>query len=478
MGGKDTDSFGYVDPQQCFAEKHSTPFGVDFDMDQMKAMVQDADPVAVKRVAEAWEALNKDLVGGGGIKESLDTAVQHVLAHWEGESADLFRQRAQFISQQVTDSAKYATNTAQSLKGAAAVLEDVKPTIMAMEKPSKLASGADFVGNLGDRDGGPAADNAIRGGASSQQALDDNAGSLSEGKERQLKMAAQMEILGAAYNSRAAEMGSWVPKPKPPNGHRNDEDGYPGDPGGIPPAAVVVPTGSAPRSPQGATSGTARGGQVGTISPSKPVAPPSGITGGAHKPAAPQPQVGTAIDGVSGGRTVAPTGGGVAPVAGGSASSGGTVNGGAGLGGGVAGGAAGAGAARGGMAGRAGAAGMAGRAAGGGLGGAAGAGAGKGGAAARTGGMARQSGGVVGGTPKGGAGAGRGTAGGSGLLRSRGAAGAGAGAVRRGGMVGAPGARTGRPNDEEQREGERPDYLVEDEETWAPQTNAAPRVIE
>ncbi|WP_229859810.1 hypothetical protein [Streptomyces poonensis] len=45
-------------------------------------------------------------------------------------------------------------------------------------------------------------------------------------------------------------------------------------------------------------------------------------------------------------------------------------------------------------------------------------------------------------------------------------------------MVGAPGSRTGRPNDQEQREGERPDYLVEDEETWAPQTNAAPRVIE
>jgi hypothetical protein len=45
-------------------------------------------------------------------------------------------------------------------------------------------------------------------------------------------------------------------------------------------------------------------------------------------------------------------------------------------------------------------------------------------------------------------------------------------------MVGVPGARTGRPKDQEQREGERPDYLVEDEETWAPQTNAAPRVIE
>ncbi|GAA4075281.1 hypothetical protein [Streptomyces shaanxiensis] len=481
MGDNNTDNYEYVDPQQCFAEKHSTPFGVDYDMDQMKAMVQDADPVAVKRVAEAWEALSKDLVGAGGIKESLDTAVQHVLAHWEGKSADLFRQRAQVISQKVTDSSKYADNTARSLKGAAAVLEDVKPTIMAMEKPGKLASGADFVGNLGDRDGGPAADNAIRGGASSQQALDDNAGSLSEGKERQLKMAAQMEILGAAYNSRAAEMGSWKAKPKPPGPDKyDDREDYPGDPGGIPPAAVVVPTGSAPRSPQNATSGTARGAQVGTISPSKPVAPPSGITGGAHKPVAPQPQVGTAIDGVSGGRTVAPAGGGVSPVGGGSASPGGTVNGGGGGGvvGGAVGGAAGAGAARGGMAGRAGAAGMAGRAGAGGMGGAAGAGAAKGGAAARTGGMARQSGGVVGGTPKGGAGAGRGTAGGSGLLRSRGAAGGGAGAVRRGGMVGAPGARTGRPNDEEQREGERPDYLVEDEETWAPQTNAAPRVIE
>ncbi|MGW6907659.1 WXG100 family type VII secretion target [Streptomyces sp. NPDC054940] len=470
MGDKKTDDYEYVDPQQCFAEKHSTPFGVDFDMDQMKAMVQDADPVAVKRVAEAWEALNKDLVGGGGIKESLDTAVQHVLAHWEGESAALFRQRAQEISQKVTDSAKYATNTAQSLKGAAAVLEDVKPTIMAMEKPGKLASGADFVGNLGDRDGGPAADNAIRGGASSQQALDDNAGSLSEGKERQLKMAAQMEILGAAYNSRAAEMGSWR-RGRVVEGDRE----YPGDPGGIPPAAVVVPTGTAPRSPQAATTGTARSGQTNTVSSSKPVTPPSGITGGAHKPTAPQPQVNTAIDGVSGGRTVAPTVGGANTVGGGTTGGSG-VGGGPGVGG-AAGGAVGAGAARGGTVGRAGGAGMAGRPGAGGMGGAAGAGAAKGGAA-RTGAMARQSGGVVGGTPRTGAGAGRGTTGGSGLHGSRGAAGRGAGAVRKGGMVGAPGARTGRPQDEEQRESERPDYLVEDEETWAPQTNVAPRVIE
>jgi hypothetical protein len=45
-------------------------------------------------------------------------------------------------------------------------------------------------------------------------------------------------------------------------------------------------------------------------------------------------------------------------------------------------------------------------------------------------------------------------------------------------MAGAPGSRNGRAKDEEQREGQRPDYLVEDEETWTPQRNVAPRVIE
>lgn len=474
MGDKDTDNYEYVDPQQCFAEKHTTQFGLNYDMDQMKDMVRNADPAAVKRVAEAWGALSKDLVGGGGIKESLDTAVQHVLAHWEGESADLFRQRAQEISQKVTDSAKYSDNTKQSLMGAAAVLAEVKPAILAMEKPSGLSSAGDFLGDLGDRDAS-GADNAIKNGAGSQQALDNNEGSLSAGREAQLKMAAQMEILGAAYNSRAREMGSW----RRERVVEDDRD-YPGDPGGIPPAPLIVPTGTAPRSPQGGSAGSARGGQSSMIGSSKPVTPPSGITGGAHKPTAPQPHVGTAIDGVSGGRPGAsPVGGGTTTVGGGSTSGGG-VGGGAGVVGGAAGGALGAGAARGGMAGRAGAAGMAGRAGAGGTGGATGAGAAKGGAA-RAGGMARQSGGVVGGTPRGGAGASRGTAGGSGLHSSRGAAsaaGRGAGATRRGGMVGVPGARTGRPNDQEQREGERPDYLVEDEETWAPQTNVAPRVIE
>ncbi|MFI6439475.1 hypothetical protein [Streptomyces sp. NPDC050759] len=466
------DNFEYAPANQCFAAKHTTMFGVDFDMDQMKEMVRNADPATVKSVARGWADLHSDLVGGGGIKETLDAAVEHVLAHWEGESAELFKQRAQLIGKKITDSSTYAQNVSQSLTGAAVILEKVKPTVLAMEKPSAVSSGMDFIGNMGHRDAS-ATDDAIKSGGSSQEALDKNAGSLSEGREAQLRMAAQMEVLGAAYNSRAAEMGSWSQKlPAKPGGRREESEDYPPDPGGAAPAPVMVPTELAPRSPKAVTAGTARSGQTGTISSSKPVAPPSGITGGAHKPTSTQPGVGTAIDGISGGRTGAPTIGGAGTVGGASAAGVGGVGGvggSAGFVGGAVGGAAGASAAR------AGAAGMAGR---GGVGGVGGAGAAKGGASGRVGGTARN--GVVGGTPKSGAGAGsgRGTAGGSGLHGSRGAAGRGANAVRKGGMVGAPGGRKGRPEDEEQRENERPDYLVEDEETWAPQTDAAPRVIE
>ncbi|MET9457065.1 hypothetical protein ABZY05_18550 [Streptomyces canus] len=477
MGDKDVDDFEYVETNQCISAQHTTPFGLNYDMDQMKDMVRDADPGTVTRVAKAWESLSQDLVGPGGIKESLDAAVEHVLAHWEGQSADLFRERAQVIGKKITDSSKYATHTSISLHGAAAKLDEIKPAVLAMEKPGKVSSTLDYIGNMGDRDDS-GANNALKSGAGSQEALDGNAGSLSEGREAQLRMAVKMEALGAAYNSRAAEMGSWR-KGNPVN----DREDYPGEPGGVAPAPVVVPAVTETGSPRQATTGTARTGQVSSIGSSKAVAPPSGITGGAHKPTTTQPQVGTAIDGVAGGRTGAPSTGGISTVGGGTA--GGGVGGGAGFVGGAAGagaaarggmvGRAAAGAGAGGMAGRAGGAGAGGMAGRAGAGGVGGAGAAKG-AAGRVGGTAR--GGVVGGTPKSGGGAGRGTAGGSGLHSSRGAAGKGASAVRKGGMAGVPGSRTGRRKEDEQHEGERPDYLVEDEETWTPQTNAAPRVIE
>ncbi|MFI0512928.1 hypothetical protein ACH3Y9_21715 [Streptomyces sp. WSLK1-5] len=459
--------YDYTEMNMCFNEKHTTPFAAGRNMDEMKAMLQHAKPHLVTAVAEGWKGLSAQLTT---IQTEFEKEVARIQAHWKGAAADRFAAKAQQVSKSIGDTAKYASHTSTAMANAGATLGHIKPEVMAMEKPSKLSSAMNSLGDGFTRsDDGLNKDLAAGKGA--QDALDANDDDLSAGREAQLKMAAKMEMLGASYNSQAKAMGSWQRK-----SGVGDESDHPGDPGGITPTPIVMPTERSPRSPQKVSSGTVRTAQTGGISFSKPVAPPSGVTGGAHKPAPPTGNVGTAIDGIAGGRTGVPATGGPGALGGG------TAAGGSGFVGGAIGGAVGgAGAARGGMVGRAGTAGMAGRAGAGSggmagrAGGLGGAGAAKG-AAGRVGGTAR--GGVVGGTPKSGAGAGRGTAGGSGLHSSRGAAGKGASAVRKGGIAGAPGSRTGRRKEDEQREGERPDYLVEDEETWTPQTNAAPRVIE
>ncbi|MFE2216933.1 hypothetical protein ACFW93_33995 [Streptomyces canus] len=459
--------YDYTEMNMCFNEKHTTAFASGKDMDEMKAMLQHAKPHLVSGVAEGWRGLSTQLTS---IQAEFEKEVARIQEHWKGAAAERFAAKAKQVSKSIGDTAKYASHTSTAMANAGSTLSRIQPEVMSMEKPGKVSSALNSLGDGFTRsDDGLNKDLAAGKGA--QDALDANHDDLSAGREAQLKMAAKMETLGASYNSQTKAMGSWQRKPGV-----GDETDYPGDPGGIAPTPVVMPTARSPRSPQSVSSGTARAAQTSAISSSKSVAPPSGVTGGAHKPTTPTGNVGTAIDGISGGRTGAPTIGGTGTAGGGTAGGGG-FGGGAGYVGGAVGGAAGAGAARRGMVGRAGAAGagaagMAGRAGAGGVGGA---GAAKGGAG-RVGGTAR--GGVVGGTPKSGAGAGRGTTGGSGLHSSRGAAGKGASAVRKGGIAGAPGSRTGRRKEDEQREGERPDYLVEDEETWTPQTNAAPRVIE
>ncbi|GAA2510167.1 hypothetical protein GCM10010406_53200 [Streptomyces thermolineatus] len=485
--------YEYTEPTACYAGKHSTPFSGKT-LPEMKKMVANAKPGEVERVSKAWKDIETKLVGGSGVKETFDAAVEAVLQHWEGAAADAFRARAKVISQKITDSAKYAHNTSVAMKGAAHALNEYKPVIDNMEMPSTLDSAGDFIGDGGDRsDAGLKAD--LGNNVSTEDALGKHRDSLSAGKERQLEAAIVMEQLGAAYNSQTMAMGSWRQR-----GGREDLEDYPGDPGGVPPVAAVVPVSPAVSRPKPSAVGGGGGTPgTGTITPSKPVAPPrdSAVIGGAQKPVpVSKPQVGTVIDGVSGGVGGGSVGGGAAPGGSGGSVSGGAVGGGIAGGGaaGVVGGARGIGGAGGrgaagvgGAAGRGavsgGAAGRGGAVGGGrpGMPGAAGAPAGgrSGAAAGRGGGLARQRGGVVGGTP-GTGGAARGTAGGSGLHRSRGAAQAAGGAGRPGGPMGAgvPRGRSDREREENRREGERPDYLVEDEETWATPRNVTPRVVD
>ncbi|MGW0418789.1 hypothetical protein [Streptomyces sp. NPDC003015] len=458
MAGKDKNiDYDYVEMNMCFNEKHTTPFSGGKNMDEMKAMVRHARPDLVEDVVTGWRGVQAQLTT---IQGDFEKEVARIQEHWKGAAADGFAAKAKQVSKSIGDTSKYAGHTALAMANAAYTLGKVKDDVLAMKKPGTVSSLFNSAGDGFTRseDG---TNKDIAAGRGAQDVLDRNHDDLSAGREAQLAMAAKMETLGASYNSQAKAMGSWNRKPP-----IESEKDYPGDPGGITPTPVATPSVGSPRSPQKVSASTARRAQTGNISQSKSVSAPSGITGGAHQSTAPVHNVGTAIDGISGGHTGTPTVSGGGGVGGGSA--GGSVGGGAGVVGGGAGLVGGVAGARGAMVGRPGVGGMPGRAG-------AGAGAAE---SARPGGSARQSGGISGGTPKAGAGTGRGTAGGSGLHNSRGAAGRGAGAVRKGGVAGTPIGRNGRPKDEEQRERERPDYLVEDEETWTPQRNVAPRVIE
>ncbi|MFI5754498.1 hypothetical protein [Streptomyces sp. NPDC051569] len=454
-------------------------------MDQMKAMVVGANPGEVHNVATGWGDVNTKLVGeggGGGVRQAFLAAVDEVLEHWEGDAADAFRARAQVIGVKIQDGAKYAEYTSTAMRSAATVLETIKPEVEAMEKPGTLDSWGDTISDgLSRDDAGLKADQSK--GMSTQDALDRNKDDLSAGKEAQLRMAVKMEQLGAAYASQAKAMGSWRK-----GGSLKDDDDYPGDPGGIAPVPIVaVPTEGGPRlvgrAPAGG--GVAGGGTGGSAVAPSPNSPRlgGGIGGGSPSRGSSPSGVGTDVDGIvsagprGGGAGVGPGGGaaGSAGVIGGGPGS--TAGAGAGLGAGgfpgVPG--VGAGVGRGGsvVGGSAGTGAGAGRP-GMGAGGGAGAGAGRAGAAGGRGPLARAKGGTVGAaggrpSPAGGAG--------SGLHGSRG--GSAEGRKTSGTSNGAhgPGA-TGKGRDKDKNGKQRPDYLVEDEETWVTQQNVTPRTIE
>ena len=327
--------YDYTEMNMCFNEKHTTAFAGGKNMDEMKAMLQHAKPQLVSGVAEGWRGLSAQLTS---IQAEFEKEVARIQEHWKGVAAERFAAKAKQVSKSIGDTAKYASHTSTAMANAGSMLSRIQPEVMSMEKPGKVSSALNSLGDGFTRsDDGLNKDLAAGKGA--QDALDANHDDLSAGREAQLKMAAKMETLGASYNSQTKAMGSWNKLPR-----RDDEQDYPGDPGGIAPTPVPVPTARSPRSPQSVTSGTARTAQTSGISSSKSVTPPSGVTGGAHKPTAPTGNVGTAIDGISGGRTGGPTLGGTGTVGGGTAGGGG-LGGGAGFVGGAVGGAAGAGAA-------------------------------------------------------------------------------------------------------------------------------------
>jgi len=480
------------------------------DLIPLKRMVEHSNPGRLHEVSDHWKSVETELRSAA---EDLQKAVQHASEHWEGTAAQGFTTRAGQIQTSIANTADHAANTSSAMKFAGDALQQTKDTMGKVRVPSSFESGAKWVSDLGDRsDAQFKAD--LASGMDRFAAVNKNRDELSATEISHQYAIGIMEHLGPQYTQAAAYLKT------PPDGIDGGE-GYPPKPENPTPQQITPQPTPQPHYPE--SPNTPPSNQPGHIDPHTP-------TGPGH-PTMPTPPIGTppigtqtppvvhvpgtGIDHLPPSPTVNPPGIGTPPVGGGPGIGGGggglggpgVGGGGGGLGGGgfpggLGGGLGGLGGGRGGSTGSTSRPGGAGSTSGGGTGaggrgagsGAAGTGAagqGRGGAPGMGGmhapsggagggkgaggkggsGLVRRGGGTVGGARAGGASGRAFTEGGSGLGKGRGQNGApGAGGAH--GMGGAAG------NKKKGKNGNRPDYLVEDEDTWRTGGSANPPVIE
>ncbi|MEV0369891.1 hypothetical protein AB0I10_08725 [Streptomyces sp. NPDC050636] len=434
-------------------------------INDLRAMIENANPGAIETSGQHWRASADRLAGEdgrGGIRKAFTDAVEHASAHWEGSAAEAFRREAGKVLEKIDRTYGHSRNVESSLIGSreygsegsvAHSLREAKKAMSKIHDPGNWEKMKDDKG-----DDSQFHQDMANPKMDARMALELNRDNLSLSKERQVEAVIVMDELAANYavHTKGYREGPGEPPPQgdwptPPSNHKQ-------------PPPVNMPDTSASRPdpseyqtnmPNGVGGGHAVPPGFGGPNISRPDVPvTTGLDGVAGGTMTPPPSAG-AIGGGAGVGHAVPAGGSSDGAIGGAI---GMVGGGMrpGGGGGMRGGMPGAGGMRGGGA------------------GAPGAGSGKAGAkgaAGRTGAQARTRGGVVGkpGMPGGGA-----KQGGSGLHRSRGG--------KKAGPVGAPGAAgakgKGGREEQERNSKQRPDYLVEDAETWTPQRNVAPRVIE
>ncbi|WP_159054813.1 hypothetical protein [Streptomyces dysideae] len=462
---------------------------ISYSINGLRSMILDSKPGRIAEVGTHWKQVHNILSGGDGngkaggvdavsandsVAGLLKTAVENVLEHWEGQAAEAFQRRADNIGVEIRNGAAHANFMAEQLF---AISKDLDAAIIKMEaikEPSTAERAGDRLNDGGRDDSQMRKD--LAAGASADTVAQANEKSLSLQMERRLEAVAVMEELAANYQVYSKNLKS--------GGAINDREGV------SPPSNdVTMPL---PISSPGASAGGPNTGRVSnkpwsagpttSIKQAPTVPRDQGITGGAQLPTAK-----TKVDSISPGLTgtgpstgSAGVGGGGGGLGAGGAQGPGIVapGGASGLGRGAAArGGVGAAGGRGGLAGGGAAAGRGagGRAGMGGMGGAGAGTAGRGGAGAGgRGALAKSRGGVVG-AAKGVTG--KGAGGGAGLHGSR-------GGTQRGAMMGGAGGmggRNGRRPEDENSRGDRPDYLVEDEETWISEEDRnrnVPRTIE
>ncbi|MEV4558966.1 hypothetical protein AB0K51_18525 [Kitasatospora sp. NPDC049285] len=462
----------------------------------LRNMVQSMDSGGVMSAADPWRRATDTLKQ---IHSALNTAASDATASWQGSTSDTFHARMINLSDTVNNAAAYANDAANVLQMMSEAIDTAKRNMP--EEPS-------FWDKAGD---------AISDTAQSAVGVDNEDTRTSVADSRKAKAVGVMETLAASYRSATSYLKPPPPPPPPPRGYLDDKQQLPppDNSGADAISALIVGGGlglvNAGQSiaPSGASKNTGSSSNRAPQAPKPAVIRPAdpGISGGTANPV-PQPKgPSTGIDGIHGG-----TGGpGTTSTIGGTSGIGGGrgINGGGGLGtapnigpGGLIGrgeegmlGGSGIGSNRAGFtgsnaskSGAFGAGGMGGANGPGGIGGGAGGagagGAGGSGAGGRSGGsLTSKAGGVIGESTRSTAGGRSFTEGGSGIGRSRPGQGAGAGQAGGPGQGGAGqgqgAAGHGQAGKKDKKKGkDRPDYLVEDEETWASGDQVNPNVVE
>ncbi|MFF4049557.1 hypothetical protein ACWCQP_38040 [Streptomyces chartreusis] len=451
---------------------------IEYSLKELKQMLEGTNPGSIEEAGRHWGKVNELLSGGegGGIAGLLDKAVDNVLEHWEGDAAKSFEKKAREISQSIRNAAWHADLNSSQMADAGSQLRRFKAQLDEIEEPSGWAKVGDALSDWQWDNGEAVAGDLQDRKLTAKEVAEINEGKIGASREAQLNGVAVMENLAAQYIRVKGNLDR--------NKVLIDDKGNIKEPNRdveYPPPVTPGDMGASRPGVSGSGSKPWSAGPTTSVKPAPAVPRDKGITGGAQLPTAK-----TKVDSISPGLT----GTGPGTSAGGpniSGSGGGTggaqgpgilgTGGGAGVGRGTAG--------RGGI-GVAGGRGMSGTGAGagrgaggrsgmGGMGGAGAGAAGRGGAgAAGRGALAKARGGVVG-AAKGMAG--KGAGGGAGLHGSR-------GGTQRGAMAGGAGGiggRNGRRSEDENSRGDRPDYLVEDEETWISEEDRnrnVPRTIE
>lgn len=452
---------------------------IDYSLKELKQMLDGTNPGLIEETGRHWGKVDEILSGGegGGIAGLLDKSIDNVLEHWEGEAARAFEREARKIAQSIRNTAWHADLNSSQMADAGSQLRRFKAQLDEIEEPSGWAKVGDALSDWKWDDGEAVAGDLQDRKLTAKEVAEINEGKIGASREAQLNGVAVMENLGAQYMRISGNLQR--------NRIKDNGDGHVGEPSRDVeyPPPVTPPTGGASR--PGASGSAPKpwsAGPTTNVKPAPGVPRDQGITGGTQLPTA-KTKVDSITPGLTGPgpSTSTGVGGGGGGLGTGGAQGPGIMapGGGAGFGRGAAAGRGGIGAmgGRGGMTGGGAAAGRGagGRAGMGGMGGGGAGAAGRGGAGAGgRGALAKARGGVVG-AAKGIAG--KGAGGGAGLHGSR-------GGTQRGGMaggMGGMGGRNGRRPEDENSRGDRPDYLVEDEETWISEEDRnrnVPRTIE